>query len=206
MKLTSAKNFNPGDGSEAESQRQYFRWVRFWQGKYPVLAHLYHVPNGGKRDARTAADLVLQGVKPGLWDIANDTRILGGCFYTPLRGELKFRYNKLSEPQEAMLDYYLEQDFGCFIAYTWEEAVLYTWFHYRLPVEMLDGIGNIGREKGRGKGGRFHLGKDGKIGLHGIGYSVGGVPPSYTFTEYEEIVYRPHTNPFIAEGNSTSFT
>ena len=55
--------------SEAAEQECLFIWANFHVGKYPELTMLHHIPNGGKRDARTGARMKRQGVKPGIPDL-----------------------------------------------------------------------------------------------------------------------------------------
>lgn len=55
---------------EDTQQALLFRWLRVtrWQGK-PLSTFAWHTPNGGQRNARTAARLKLMGVKPGVPDV-----------------------------------------------------------------------------------------------------------------------------------------
>lgn len=46
-----------------------FRWANAQQGKYPELALMYHIPNGGKRSKSEAARFRAMGVKAGVPDI-----------------------------------------------------------------------------------------------------------------------------------------
>lgn len=55
--------------TESEEQQALFRWAEVNQSRYPQLALLYHVPNGGKRTKATAARLKAEGVKSGVPDI-----------------------------------------------------------------------------------------------------------------------------------------
>ena len=48
--------------NEAGAQETLFNWAQYQYARYPELELLYHIPNGGKRDARTAANLKRQGV------------------------------------------------------------------------------------------------------------------------------------------------
>ena len=43
--------------TEAQEQRFLFQWAGYAEQQFPELKLLHHVPNGGKRDARTAANL-----------------------------------------------------------------------------------------------------------------------------------------------------
>lgn len=54
---------------EADEQEALISWARMSVGRHPELSLLFHIPNGGKRDARTAAILQRQGVLPGVPDL-----------------------------------------------------------------------------------------------------------------------------------------
>lgn len=66
MRLRSRVNGAP---TEAQEQRALFRWAAYETGKYPELALMHHIPNGGSRDPREAHNLKEQGVKAGVPDI-----------------------------------------------------------------------------------------------------------------------------------------
>lgn len=55
--------------TEAEEQIALFEWARLQTGRFPELALLYHVPNGGSRNKIEAARLRAQGVKSGVPDL-----------------------------------------------------------------------------------------------------------------------------------------
>jgi len=55
--------------TENQEQAALFEWAELSQGRYPELALLHAVPNGGIRDGRTAAILKRTGVKAGVPDI-----------------------------------------------------------------------------------------------------------------------------------------
>ena len=52
---------------EGPQQELFFRWLKFTHPE--VDAHTTHVPNGGLRNKRIAAQLKREGVKPGFPDI-----------------------------------------------------------------------------------------------------------------------------------------
>lgn len=54
---------------EDDEQAALFEWAEWNVSRYPVLAFLHHIPNGGKRDKREAARLKRQGVKSGVPDV-----------------------------------------------------------------------------------------------------------------------------------------
>lgn len=55
--------------TEAVEQTSLLRWAFYEQGAYPELGLLYHIPNEGKRSARTGAAMKMQGMKPGFPDL-----------------------------------------------------------------------------------------------------------------------------------------
>ena len=55
--------------SEASEQAALMRWAAYQSGRYPQLLMLFHIPNGGSRNSREAANLKRQGVKPGVPDL-----------------------------------------------------------------------------------------------------------------------------------------
>ena len=55
--------------TEAEEQAAFIEWAELYRQKYPELAMLYHVPNGGSRHKLEAVNLKRQGVKKGVPDL-----------------------------------------------------------------------------------------------------------------------------------------
>lgn len=56
-------------GTEHAHQTALFCWISMQILKFPELRWAYAIPNGGKRDAITAARLKAEGVKSGVSDI-----------------------------------------------------------------------------------------------------------------------------------------
>ena len=54
---------------EAVDQETVFQWAALMRPRYPELYLLYHIPNGGSRNALEAANLKRQGVKAGVPDL-----------------------------------------------------------------------------------------------------------------------------------------
>ena len=54
---------------EAQEQENLFTMLAYAGRKYPEAQLLFHVPNGGKRNAAEAAHLKRQGVKAGVPDL-----------------------------------------------------------------------------------------------------------------------------------------
>lgn len=91
--------------TEDDLQMALFAWAGTMVVKgYDCLRWLYHVPNGGKRDAATASKLARLGVRKGILDIALDVPCRG---YHGFRMELKKPGcgGKLSEAQVEYIDF-----------------------------------------------------------------------------------------------------
>jgi len=54
---------------ETATQIAFIRWARLASSTIPQLKWIFHVPNGEKRDKRTAGRLYAMGVKAGVWDL-----------------------------------------------------------------------------------------------------------------------------------------
>ena len=54
---------------EYQEQRTLFELCFALKARYPEVSLLFHIPNGGRRDAAEAANLKRQGVKPGVPDL-----------------------------------------------------------------------------------------------------------------------------------------
>lgn len=105
--------------NEAGAQETLFNWVQYQHAKHPELGLLYHIPNGGKRDARTAANLKRQGVKAGVPDLHLPVA-RGG--YNGLYIELKVGSNKPTQLQKKWLNSLNEQGYLAVVCYGWQEA------------------------------------------------------------------------------------
>ena len=105
--------------NEAGAQEALFSWIGYQLGRYPELKLAYHIPNGGKRDARTAANLKRQGVKAGVPDIHLPVA-RGG--YHGLYIELKVGKNKQTEKQKEWQRELTKQGYLSVVCYGWQEA------------------------------------------------------------------------------------
>lgn len=106
--------------TEHQEQVSLFEWSAWQEGLWPELRLLHAIPNGGKRDIRTAAMLKAEGVKPGVPDI---------CLPVPRGGkhglyiELKRRKGgTVSKEQEAWIRALMEQGYSCAVCYGWDQA------------------------------------------------------------------------------------
>lgn len=104
---------------EAREQQALFAWSALSVGKYPELALLYHIPNGGSRNKIEAANLKRQGVKAGVPDICLPVA-RGG--YHGLYIELKAGRNKATEKQRQWLTALEREGYQAVVCYGWEVA------------------------------------------------------------------------------------
>lgn len=121
--MTSAKRKpKPPIADEATECRALIEWrdtvgVR----RYPELALLYHIPNGGYRHAWTAHQMRLQGVKPGIPDYHLPVaRGQHWCLYLEMkRADLGFL-----EPEQSAVHALLRgQGNRVEVCLGWEQAV-----------------------------------------------------------------------------------
>lgn len=104
--------------SEAEEQRAVIDYCRW---KHPDVL-IFHIPNGGSRDAREAHNLKLQGVVPGVPDL---------CMPVPKKGyhglyiEMKRsgKGARVSENQKEILAYLQSQGYVAKVCYGATEAI-----------------------------------------------------------------------------------
>lgn len=87
--------------TESVEQQCLFRWAAFQSGRFPELALLYHVPNGGSRKKAEAGRFRAEGVKAGVPDLC--LPVARGGFHG-LYIELKRQKgSKTSDDQKAWL-------------------------------------------------------------------------------------------------------
>lgn len=106
--------------TEDEEQMALFNWERVNEGKWPELARLFHVPNGGSRGPAEAGRFKAMGVKKGVPDVFLD--VPRGGFHG-LRIEMKRRRGgKVSEEQTDWIDWYNSNGYRAVVCYGWDEA------------------------------------------------------------------------------------
>lgn len=106
---------------ESQEQRALFQMCAALSGKYPQLGMLFHIPNGGSRNAAEAANLKRQGVKPGVPDLF---LAVPAGEYHGLFIELKRRKGgRVSEHQRAWLGALGRQGYKAVIANGAKEAL-----------------------------------------------------------------------------------
>lgn len=82
---------------ESAEQRTLFEWARRMEGRWPELKLLYHIPNEGKRNARTGARMKAEGLKTGVPDVCLP---VARGEYHGLYIELKRRKNSRVTPEQ----------------------------------------------------------------------------------------------------------
>lgn len=103
--------------SESEEQQALIKW---WRSQYPNLSMLlFHIPNGGLRNIKTAARLKSEGVVAGVADLFLAIPASGyhGHFI-----EMKNRRGKQSEAQKKFGNEVQKQGYLYSICYSWKEA------------------------------------------------------------------------------------
>jgi len=106
--------------TESQEQQALFEWAAYAQGKYPELALMLAIPNGGHRHKATAGRLKAEGVKAGVPDIMLP---VARCGYHGLFIEMKRASGgKLSQDQKRWLDELYAQGYACVVCTSWETA------------------------------------------------------------------------------------
>ncbi len=105
--------------TEAQEQICLFQWAQYHEQKFKDLCLLHHVPNGGKRDAKTAASLKRQGVKAGVPDLVLPSPHGGYC---GLYIELKVGNNKPTGKQIEWMELLKDQGYFVTVCYGWRDA------------------------------------------------------------------------------------
>jgi VRR-NUC domain. len=105
--------------NEATEQETLIQWCGWKQSKYPELKLIYHIPNGGSRNAIEAANLKRQGVKAGVPDLCLPVARNG---FHGLYIEMKYGRNKTTEKQKEWLKSLEEQGYFTVVCYGAEEA------------------------------------------------------------------------------------
>ena len=106
--------------TESVEQQLLFRWARFYVSKYPELALLYHIPNGGSRRKSEAGRFKAEGVKAGVPDL----------FLPAARGNFHGLYiemkrkagGRVSADQKVWIDALSKQGYAVRVCLGWEDA------------------------------------------------------------------------------------
>lgn len=104
---------------EHDHQVALFNWAKLAEGRYPDLALLFAIPNGGKRDVRVAMRMKAEGVRAGVPDLMLSVARNG---YHGLFVEMKIKPNRISQEQNAWLAALSEQGYATSVCWSWDEA------------------------------------------------------------------------------------
>lgn len=105
--------------AESNEQQALFQWSKLSQGKYPELALLHSIPNGGKRNQLEAIRLKKEGALAGVSDIF--LPVARGSYHG-LYLELKVKGGKLSDHQKWWIEETRKQGYYSTVCYGWIEA------------------------------------------------------------------------------------
>ena len=105
--------------SEHDEQVKLFQWARMSEGRWPELALLHAIPNGGKRHVAVARKLKAEGVKAGVPDICLP---VGRSGWNALYIELKHGRNKATQEQQMWLWALTQEGNRAEVAYEFEGA------------------------------------------------------------------------------------
>lgn len=101
---------------EDKEQIALFTWIRLMATKHPQLHSIYHCPNGGHRDIRTAAKFKAMGVRAGVWDVFVPVPLPG------LYIEMKAGKGRLTPAQVAFREELEPAGYRFVVAYSWHDA------------------------------------------------------------------------------------
>lgn len=123
LQETTTGNFEklkPLIESEHHEQVKLFRWAEQNLDKYPVLAYMFAIPNGGHRHPATAGRMKAEGVKRGVPDIflPHPRGHYSGLFI-----EMKVKSNKPSRVQREYIAYLLDEGYKVCVCYSCHEAI-----------------------------------------------------------------------------------
>lgn len=106
--------------SEHQLQCNFFEWSALQACKYPDLAKMFAIPNGGMRNAVVAAKLKREGVKAGVPDVCLPVA-RGG--FIGLWIEFKVGKNKCTPAQVDRIAQLLEDGHNVAVCYTLEDGI-----------------------------------------------------------------------------------
>lgn len=105
--------------TEAQEQQALLGWCQYNEGRWPELAGIYHIPNGGKRDMIAAVQMKRQGAKKGVPDLHLPVPKHGYC---GLYLEMKIPGNNTSPEQNGWIGFLKGQGHAVYVAYGWVQA------------------------------------------------------------------------------------
>lgn len=106
--------------TEAQHQTAVIKWANLSLKRYPELALLHHIPNGGSRNKLEAINLKRQGVKAGVPDLHLP---VSRGEYHGLYIEMKTPTGKTSDHQIWWIEQLTEQGHFVEVCHGWQSAV-----------------------------------------------------------------------------------
>lgn len=106
--------------SESDEQIVVFNWAQMMEGRYPELALLHHIPNGGKRSMSEAVRFKREGVKAGVPDIC--LPVPRGKYHG-LYVEMKAADGRVSEYQKEWLSKLTAQGYFTAVCFGAQSAI-----------------------------------------------------------------------------------
>lgn len=109
-----------GDLTESQEQQLLFEWAALSAGRWPELALMYHIPNGGSRSKSEAGRFKAEGVKAGVPDICLPVARSG---YHGLYIELKrVKGGRVSTAQQEWIAALRDQGYYACVCKGWDDA------------------------------------------------------------------------------------
>ena len=109
-----------GDLTESQEQQLLFEWAALSAGRWPELALMYHIPNGGSRSKSEAGRFRAEGVKAGVPDIC--LPVARGGYYG-LYIELKrVKGGRVSPAQQGWISALISQGYYACVCKGWDDA------------------------------------------------------------------------------------
>lgn len=120
--------------TEAQHQANVIKWSQqpSIRAKWPELALLHHIPNGGTRDAIEGKHLKQQGVKAGVPDLC--LPVARGQYHG-LYMEMKTETGRMSDAQEWWGKHLAAQGYFWEVCHGWQSAVRVLEWYLSLPGE-----------------------------------------------------------------------
>jgi len=114
-------------GMALTHETQHCIWLMQWaelnQRRIPVLRHLFHIPNEGKRSPAAGAILKAMGLKPGVWDYFLPVpRHLNSTWYAGMWLEMKSPTKSLTKEQREFGASMSDIGYRTEVCFSWYQA------------------------------------------------------------------------------------
>lgn len=120
----ATKDTNKIKRSESAEQKTLIAWANLQSKKHVELKMLFHIPNEGKRNPRTGAELKRLGMRAGVPDLFLAVpRMQNNVLYGGLFIEMKVNNNKCTENQKKWIRRLMDYGYQCKVCYSADEAI-----------------------------------------------------------------------------------